>query len=61
MQVRFPAEAKDFSSNIWVQTGSEARPASCPLGTGGLFPEIKARPGRNADHSPLSSSEVVNE
>jgi hypothetical protein len=54
--VRSPAGAKDFSSNLCVQTGSGAHPASCTMGTGG-----KARPGRDADHSPLSSAEVVNE
>jgi len=31
------------------------------VGTGGPFPGGKARPGRDADHSPLSSAEVVNE
>jgi hypothetical protein len=31
-------------------------PASCTMGTGG-----KARPGRDADHSPPSSAEVENE
>jgi len=36
--VRSPAGAKDFSSNLCVQTGSEARPASCSMGTGGPFP-----------------------
>jgi hypothetical protein len=35
--VRSPAEAKDFSSNLCVQTGSGAHPASCPVGTGGPF------------------------
>jgi hypothetical protein len=45
--VRFPAGAKDFSSSLCVQTGSGAHPASCTMGTGG-----KARPGRDADHSP---------
>jgi hypothetical protein len=59
--VRSPAGAKDFSSSLCVQTGSGAPPASCPLGTGGPFPRGKARPGRNADHSPPSSAEVVNE
>jgi hypothetical protein len=39
--VRSPAEAKDFSSNLCVQTGSEAHPASCPMGTGGPFPGAK--------------------
>jgi hypothetical protein len=58
---RSPAEAKDFSSILCVQTGSEAHPASCTMGTGGPFPGGKARPGRDADHSPLSSAEVVNE
>jgi hypothetical protein len=58
--VRSPAEAKDFSS-ICVQTCSGAHPASCPMGTGGPFPGVKARPGRDADHSPPSSAEVVNE
>jgi hypothetical protein len=58
--VRFPAGAKDFSSSLCVQTGSGAHPASSPMGTGGLFPGGKARPGRDADHSPPSSAEVVN-
>jgi hypothetical protein len=31
------------------------------FGGGGPFPGVKARPGRDADHSPLSSAEVVNE
>jgi hypothetical protein len=31
------------------------------MGTGGPFPGGKDRPGRDADHSPLSSAEVVNE
>jgi hypothetical protein len=59
--VRSPAGAKNFSSNFCVQTGSGAHPASCTVGTGGLFPGVKARPGRDADHSPSSSAEVVNE
>jgi hypothetical protein len=50
--VRSPAGAKDFPSNLCVQTGSGAHPASCPMGTGGPFPGGKARPGRDADHSP---------
>jgi hypothetical protein len=59
--VRSPAGAKDFSSNLCVQTGSGAHPASCTMGTGGPFPGGKARPGRDADHSPPSSAGVVNE
>jgi hypothetical protein len=54
--VRSPAGAEDFSSSLCVQTGSGAHPASCTMGTGG-----KARPGRDADHSPPASAEVVNE
>jgi hypothetical protein len=56
-----PAEAKDFSSNLCVQTGSEVHPDYCTMGTGGNFPGGKARPGRDADHSPQSSTEVNNE
>jgi hypothetical protein len=59
--IRSPAEAKDFSSILCVQTGSEAHPASCTMGTGVLSPGVKARPGRDADHSPLSNAEVENE
>jgi hypothetical protein len=31
------------------------------MGTGDPFPGVKARPGRDADHSPPSSAEVENE
>jgi hypothetical protein len=52
-----------FSSNLCVQTGSEANPASYPVGTGGPFPEINRGKGvtLTADHSPLSSAEVKND
>jgi hypothetical protein len=53
-------KSHDFSS-ICVQTSSEAHRASCQMGTGGPFPGGKARPGRDVDHSALSSAEVVNE
>jgi hypothetical protein len=59
--VRSPAEANNFSSNLCVQTGSVAHPASCTMGTGGSFPRAKARPARDADHSPQSSAEIKNE
>jgi hypothetical protein len=39
--VRSSAGAKDFLSNLCVQTGSEAHPASCTMGTGGPFPGAK--------------------
>jgi hypothetical protein len=53
--------AKDFSSILCVQTGSEAHTAACTMGTGGPFPGAKARPGRDADHSHPPSAEVENE
>jgi hypothetical protein len=61
IEVRSPAEARDFSSNLCVQTGSGAHPNSCIMGTGGPFPGGKSRPGRDAGHSPPSSADVVNE
>jgi len=39
-----------------VQTGPEAYPASCTMGTG-FFPEVK-RPGRGVNLQPPSSAEV---
>jgi hypothetical protein len=59
--VRSPAGAKDFSSSLCVQTGSGAHPASCTMGIGDPFPGGKARQGRDTDHSPPYSAEVVNE
>jgi hypothetical protein len=59
--VRSPTEAEEFPYNLCVQTGSGAHPASCIVGTGGSFPGGKARPGRDADHSPPSSAEVKKE
>jgi hypothetical protein len=59
--VRSPAGAKDFSCSLCVKAGSGAHPASCTMGTGGPFPGGKARPARDADHSPPSSAEVENE
>jgi hypothetical protein len=61
IEVRSPAEKRDFSSILCVQTGSGAHPASCTMGTWGPLPGGKAQPWRDADHSPPSSSEVVNE
>jgi hypothetical protein len=34
IEVRSPAKARGFSSNLCVQTGSGAHPASCTMGTG---------------------------
>jgi hypothetical protein len=50
-EVRSPAEAKDFSCSLCVQTGSVAHPTSCTMCSGGPFPAGKPRPGRDADHS----------
>jgi hypothetical protein len=60
IEVRFPAEAKGFflyplsPDRFWG-------PTSCTMGTGDPFPGSKSRPERDADHSPPSTSEVVNE
>jgi hypothetical protein len=45
IEVRSPAGAKDFSSNLCVQTGSGVQPASCTMGTGGPFPGGKSAAG----------------
>jgi hypothetical protein len=55
IEVRSPTGAEDFSSSPC------AHPASYSMGTGGSFPGGKARPERDADHSPPSSAEVKNE
>jgi hypothetical protein len=61
IEVRSPAESKEFSSILCDQTGSGAHPTSCPMGTRGPFPGGKAPAGLDADHSPPSSAEVDNE
>jgi hypothetical protein len=43
--VRSPAGTMDFSSILCVQIGSGAHPASCTMGTGGLFPGGKSAAG----------------
>jgi hypothetical protein len=45
IEVRSPAEVKDFSSNLCVQISSEARPASYPMVTKGHFPGVKSGRG----------------
>jgi hypothetical protein len=57
VEVRSLTGAEDFSSSPCVQTGSEAHPASYAMGAGGPFPGGKARPGRDADHSPPYSGQ----
>jgi hypothetical protein len=53
IEVRFPAEAVNFASSLCVQTGSEAHPASYPMGTGGSFPGGKRGRGVTLTVYPL--------
>jgi hypothetical protein len=41
LQARGSAEADNFSSNLCVQTGTGAHPASCTMGTAGPFAGVK--------------------
>jgi hypothetical protein len=52
--VRFPAGERDLFLLHSVQTGSDAHPASSAMGT---WAKVA---GREADHSPVSSTEVKN-
>jgi hypothetical protein len=54
IEVRSLADAKDFSSNLCVQTGSGAYPASSPMGTGGPFP-----PGVNRGRSVTLTTQSI--
>jgi hypothetical protein len=58
IEVRSPAE--DFSSELCPCRLWDP-PSLLSNGYRGSFLRGKARPGRDADHSPPSSSEVVNE
>jgi hypothetical protein len=49
----------NFSLHHRVKNGSEAHPASYPMGNRGSFPGGKAA-RREADHSPPPSAEVKN-
>jgi hypothetical protein len=53
-------QGQDFFLLHSVQTGSETHAASYPMGNRGSFPWGVTRPGRVADHLPLSSAEVKN-
>jgi hypothetical protein len=52
IEIRSPAEAKDFSSNLCVQAGSGAQPAPCPVDTGGPFPWVKCGRGMTLTTHP---------
>jgi hypothetical protein len=53
IEVRSPAASKDFSSNLCVQTGSGAHPASCTMGTGILSPGVKRGRGVTLTTLPI--------
>jgi hypothetical protein len=59
--VRSPAGAKDFSSILFVRPALGPTQPPVQWVPGVLSPGVKARPGRDADHSPPSSAKVVNE
>jgi hypothetical protein len=59
--VRSPEGAKDFSSNLCVQSASGAHPDSCPIGNGGPFPGAKLGLGVTLTTHPPSSAEDKNE
>jgi hypothetical protein len=52
IEVRFPAEAKDFSSILCGQTRSGAHSASCTMGTGVLSPRVKRGRGLTLSTHP---------
>jgi hypothetical protein len=52
-EVRFRAEAKDFSSTLCIQTGSGTHPASCTMDTGGPFPGGKRGQGVTLTTHPI--------
>jgi hypothetical protein len=45
----------------WKLHRSKYQVLNITMGTGGPFPGGKARPGSDADHSPPSNAEIVNE
>jgi hypothetical protein len=61
IEIRCRQRQEDFCSNLCVQTDTGAHPTSCTVGTEGPLYAAKARPGLDADHSPPSTAEVVNE
>jgi hypothetical protein len=58
IEVRSPTGAEDFLSSPCVQTGSEAHPASYPMGTGVLSPGVKRGRGVTLTTHPQLVAEV---
>jgi hypothetical protein len=56
IEVRSPAEARDFFCNLCDQSGSGAHPASCTMSTGGPLPGAKARHPLLVPRSRMSRS-----
>jgi len=52
-----PSRGRIFPLLHHIQVGSDAHPASYPMGTGGSYPGVK-RLGCEADHSPPFSAKV---
>jgi hypothetical protein len=59
--VRSPTEAEDFFLYPLRPSGCVAYAAFFTVGPGGYFSDGKARPERDADHSPPSTAEVKKE
>jgi hypothetical protein len=59
--VRSPAGSKVFFLYPLCPDRLRAHPASCTMGNAGPVTGGKALPGRDADHSPPSSAEVMND
>jgi hypothetical protein len=57
-RVRFPTGTGNFSLHHSVKNGSGSHPTAYSMGTGGSSLGVK-RPGREADHLPPSSAEVI--
>jgi hypothetical protein len=55
IEVRSPAEAKDFSCSLCVQTGCGSHPTSCTMGTGAVSPGVKRGRGVTLTTHPIYS------
>jgi hypothetical protein len=53
-----PGKVQEFLFSMSSRPDRGVHPASCPMGTAGSFAGVK-RPGREADHTPPASAEVM--